>query len=205
MTKHTIGNELLGVLVFVGAVWCVFLIGLVLPVNINAFGVTPRTATGILGIPLMPFLHQDLQHLTSNTVPLTILLMLLAGSKANSWSIVAFIVLIGGALLWLFGRSATHIGASGLVFGLMAFLLTSGFFERRIGPLIISVIVGFLYGGTLFSGVLPDLGSHVSWEGHLGGAIAGGLGAWLMTRGPARLSSDAREFSESDETLDLPS
>lgn len=199
MTKHTIGNELLGVLVFVGVLWCVFLVGLLLPANINALGVTPRTLTGLVGIPLMPFLHEDFKHLASNTVPLIVLLMLLAGSKANSWSIVAFIVFAGGAMLWLLGRSATHIGASGLVFGLMAFLLASGILERRIVPLMISVLVGFLYGGTLLSGILPDLGSHVSWEGHLFGAIAGVLGAWLMTR-----QDDSAENSDTSEKPFLP-
>ena len=134
------------------------------------------------GVPLMPFLHADLKHLLSNTVPLTILLLLLAGSKANSWTIVAFIVFMSGAMLWLFGRPATHVGASGLIFGLIAFLLASGILERRIVPLVISIVVGFLYGGTLLSGIVPDLGSHISWEGHLFGAIAGGLAAGLMTK-----------------------
>jgi len=182
MVKHSVRKELRGVLVFVGIVWCVFVVGLVLPLSINSCGVTPRSISGLVGVPLMPFLHADLKHLLSNTVPLTILLLLLAGSKANSWTIVAFIVFMSGAMLWLFGRPATHVGASGLIFGLIAFLLASGILERRIVPLVISIVVGFLYGGTLLSGIVPDLGSHISWEGHLFGAIAGGLAAGLMTR-----------------------
>jgi membrane associated rhomboid family serine protease len=182
MVKHSVRKELRGVLVFVGIVWCVFVVGLVLPFSINSCGVTPRSIIGLVGVPLMPFLHADLKHLLSNTVPLTILLLLLAGSKANSWTIVAFIVFMSGAMLWLFGRPATHVGASGLIFGLIAFLLASGILERRIVPLVISIVVGFLYGGTLLSGIVPDLGSHISWEGHLFGAIAGGLAAGLMTR-----------------------
>jgi membrane associated rhomboid family serine protease len=182
MVKHSVRKELRGVLVFVGIVWCVFVVGLVLPFSINSCGVTPRSIIGLVGVPLMPFLHADLKHLLSNTVPLTILLLLLAGSKANSWTIVAFIVFMSGAMLWLFGRPATHVGASGLIFGLIAFLLASGILERRIVPLAISIVVGFLYGGTLLSGIVPDLGSHISWEGHLFGAIAGGLAAGLMTR-----------------------
>jgi membrane associated rhomboid family serine protease len=182
MVKHSVRKELRGVLVFVGIVWCVFVVGLVLPFSINSCGVTPRSIIGLVGVPLMPFLHADLKHLLSNTVPLTILLLLLAGSKANSWTIVAFIVFMSGAMLWLFGRPATHVGASGLIFGLIAFLLASGILERRIVPWVISIVVGFLYGGTLLSGIVPDLGSHISWEGHLFGAIAGGLAAGLMTR-----------------------
>ena len=182
MVKHSVREELLGVVGFVAIVWCVFLVGLVLPMSLNDFGVTPRSLTGLVGVPLMPFLHADFNHLLSNTVPLTILLLLLAGSKANSWSIVAFIVLMGGAMLWFFGRPATHVGASGLIFGLIAFLIASGFLEWRIVPLVVSVVVGFLYGSTLLSGIVPDLGSHISWEGHLFGAIAGGLIAVILTR-----------------------
>ncbi len=177
MVTHTVREELRGVLVFVGVVWCVFVVGLVLPFSINALGVTPRSLFGLVGIPLMPFLHADLNHLLSNTIPLTVLLLLLAGSKANSWSIVAFIILLSGSMLWLFGRPATHVGASGLIFGLIAFLLVSGILERRIVPLLIAIVVGFLYGGTLLTGIIPDLGSHISWEGHL---FVPWLEVWLL-------------------------
>lgn len=182
MVKHSVRQELRGVLVFVGFVWFVFVLGLVLPFSINSFGVTPRSLIGLIGIPLMPFLHADLMHLLSNSVPLTTLLLLLAGSKANSWAIVIQIVLLGGGLLWLFGRPATHVGASGLIYGLIAFLFVSGFLERRAVSLVIAILVGFLYGGTLLAGIVPDLGSHISWEGHLFGAVAGGLAARLLIK-----------------------
>jgi membrane associated rhomboid family serine protease len=182
MVQHTVREELRGVLVFVGLVWCVFVVGLVLPLDINSLGVTPRSLIGLVGIPLMPFLHASWGHLLSNTVPLTVLLLLLAGSRAKSAAIAVYLVLFGGSLLWLFGRPATHVGASGLVYGLIAFLLVSGLLERRLVPLVISVVVGFLYGGTLLSGILPDLGSHISWEGHLLGAMAGGVVAGMLTR-----------------------
>jgi len=185
MAKQTVGEELKGVLVFVGFVWCVFLIGLVLPVPIQSFGITPRTFRGLVGIPAAPFLHANLGHLISNTVPLTVLLLLLAGSKAQSWAIVAYIVLLSGVLLWLFGRPATHIGASSLIYGLVAYLIVSGICERRIVPMIISLFVGVVYGGSLASGVLPTSESHISWEGHLFGAIAGGLIAYSLTRPPS--------------------
>lgn len=180
--KHAIQQELHGVIAFVAVIWGTFFLGCVLPIDINSFGLTPRTLVGLAGIPATPFLHANLQHLLSNTVPLFVLLTLLAGSNARSWEIVIDVVLLGGLLLWIFGRNATHVGASGLIFGLMAFLIVSGFREKRIVPLIVSVIVGFLYGGTLLSGVLPRFGSHVSWDGHLSGAIAGSIVAYLLTR-----------------------
>lgn len=182
MVKHSVGEELRGVIAFVGVVWFVFVAGLVLPFDINSFGVTPRSLIGLVGVPLMPLLHADFKHLLSNTVPLAVLLVLLAGSNARSWAIVIYIVMMGGALLWLFGRPATHVGASGLIYGLIAFLLVSGFLERRPVPLVIAIVVGFLYGGTLLSGIIPALGSRISWEGHLFGAVAGGVAAASLTR-----------------------
>jgi membrane associated rhomboid family serine protease len=180
--QHTIQYELKGVVAFVAAIWAVFLLDWVLPIDLNAFGLTPRTLPGLVGIPAMPFLHANLEHIVSNTLPLFILLILLAGSRANSWAVVIAVVALGGALLWLFGRPATHIGASGLIFGLTAFLLVSGFFEGRIMPLLIALLVAFLYGGSLLAGIIPRLHSRISWDGHLFGAIAGAVLAYLLTR-----------------------
>lgn len=177
--KHSIRDELHGVAAFVGAVWAVYLLDCVLPIQLVSWGIAPRTLWGLVGIPLAPFLHADLAHLIGNTVPLAILLMLLAGSRTRSWETVAEIVLAGGGLLWLCGRSADHVGASGLIYGLIAFLIVAGFREKRLVPLLVAVLVGFLYGWTLLWGVLPSVGSHVSWDGHLCSAIAG---AWLGYR-----------------------
>lgn len=162
--------------------WGVFLLEFVMPVDLTSFGVIPRTSTGLVGIPAMPFLHANLQHIVSNTIPVFVLLILLAGSQARSWQVVAGIVLLGGALLWLFGRPAIHIGASGLIFGLIAFLIVSGLLERRVVAIFIAVIVTFLYGASLVTGIVPQVGSHISWDGHLCGAVAGGIVAYLLTK-----------------------
>ncbi len=180
--QHTIQQELKGVIAFIAIIWMVFLLEGVVPFNLISFGVTPRTLTGLVGIPAMPFLHANWQHITSNTLPLFFLLILLAGSQTRSWEVVAEIVLLGGLLLWLCGRHATHIGASGLVFGLIAFLIVSGWLERRFVPLSISVVVTFLYGGSLLSGVMPRIGTHISWDGHFCSAVAGGTIAYLLTK-----------------------
>ena len=185
---RTIREEIYAVLLFVGAIWAVFLVSRVWP-GINAWGVLPWTMRGLVGIVTMPFLHADLGHILGNTVPLIVLLILLAGSRAQSWEIVLCVILLGGALLWLLGRNGpddniVHIGASGLVFGLIAFLIVSGLLEGRLIPLLIALLVGFLYGGTLFWGMIPmSAGPSVSWDGHLFGAIAGGLVAWALTSG----------------------
>jgi membrane associated rhomboid family serine protease len=180
--SHTIRQEIHGVVLFVGAVWAVFLVSLVVP-GLDRYGVVPRTCVGLVGIPAMPFLHASFHHLISNTIPLFVLLLLLAGSRARSWEVVVSVVLLGGLLLWIFGRPATHIGASGLISGLTAFLIISGLLEGRIVPLLIALLVGFLYGGSLVLGALPRLGSQVSWDSHLCGALAGGIVAYALTRG----------------------
>jgi membrane associated rhomboid family serine protease len=135
-----------------------------------------------VGIPAMPFLHANLQHILSNTVPLFVLLVLLAGSRAESWEVVVLIVFLGGFLLWLCGREAVHIGASGLIAGLGAFLIVSGFLERRFVPLVIALVVGFFYGGALLSGIIPRFGAQVSWDGHLCGMAAGVITAVILVR-----------------------
>jgi membrane associated rhomboid family serine protease len=181
MARHTIREELYGVLAFVGFIWCVFIVGHILPFQLQSYGITPRTFRGLVGIPAAPLLHANLEHLASNTIPLAVLLLLLAGSRARSWTVVVSIVLLAGALLWLFGRPAIHIGASSLIYGLIAYLIVSGIRELRIVPIIVSVVVGLLYGGTLAAGILPSPASHVSWEGHLFGAIAGAAVAYGQT------------------------
>ena len=144
----------------------------------------------------MPFLHANLHHLVGNTVPLIVLLILLAGSRAESWEVVLMISCLGGLLLWVFGRPAVHIGASGLISGLAAFLILSGLLEQRIIPLLIALVVVFLYGSSLILGVLPRIASQISWDGHLCGAIAGGLVAYALTRGSR--PKDSLGISETD-------
>lgn len=176
---HRVWRELRGILLFVGAVWIVFLVDRLLP--LEQLGLVPRTLRGLPGIVASPFLHADLAHIVSNSVPLLVLLVLLAGSRSDSRLVVISVIVLGGGLLWVFGRAAVHIGASGLVFGLTAFLLASGVLERRWPALMAALIVGLLYGGTLVTGILP-FQRGVSWDGHLFGAVAGVTTAWWLAR-----------------------
>ena len=125
---HTIRHDLYKVGLFILAIWIVFVLDRFLA--LEALGLKPRDLRGVPGIIAMPFLHVDLKHLLGNSVPLAVTLMLLAGSRANSSAIVILIVILSGAGLWLFGRNANHIGASGLVFGLITFHIFAGIFER---------------------------------------------------------------------------
>lgn len=175
-------KELNGILIFVGIIWVVFLIDLVLPISFTEFGVIPRTIPGLRGIIMMPFLHSSFSHLMNNTVPLVVLLILLFSSHRTPLRVITCLTLMSGLLLWTLGRNAVHVGASGFIYALMAFLIVAGLLERRVVSIAISVLVGFLYGGTLLWGVIPMTDHQVSWDGHLLGAVAGVLFAWLTVK-----------------------
>ncbi|MEZ6125936.1 MAG: rhomboid family intramembrane serine protease [Planctomycetaceae bacterium] len=182
--KHRVTEELHVVLAFVGLIWVVFLIDAAIPFQLNQFGLAPRRTSGLIGIVAMPFLHGSFSHLLGNTVPLVVLLTLMAGSRADTLRVVPVIILVNGILLWMFGRgNAVHVGASGLIYGLIAFLMVAGFREGRLMALAVAILVGFLYGTTLISGILPIVNdAQVSWDGHLFGAIAGGIVAMGAVR-----------------------
>jgi len=167
-------------LVLIGAIWAAFLVDLLVPLR-GLLALVPRTAGGARGIVGMPFAHLNFQHLIANTVPLLVLSALLV-AVGRGWRSVVLIALLNGALLWTFGRPAAHIGASGLVYGLAGLLLVLGAVERKLLPILASVLVAVLYGGALWSGVLPTQ-EGVSWDGHLTGAIAGGIVAVKTPRG----------------------
>jgi membrane associated rhomboid family serine protease len=156
----------------------------------NVFGIYPRRLESLPGILLWPFLHGHLHHLLMNTMPFLILGSLVA--LRGPWVFVktsVLILLLSGTCVWLFGRSAFHIGASGLVFGYFGFLVAVGLYERRIVSLAIASVTLFYYGGMIF-GVLP-VNSFVSWEGHLFGLVAGIVAArtFAARRGPAEESA----------------
>jgi len=153
---------------------------------LNAFGIYPREISTLPGIVLWPFLHGSFQHLGMNTTPLLFMGFFVA--LRGSWiftKTTLLILIIGGIGVWCFGRSAYHIGASGLVFGYFGFLVTIGIYERSISSLAIASITLFYYGG-LILGILPT-SSFVSWEGHLFGLVAGILSARLMALRPSKL------------------
>lgn len=176
---HSIKRDLAGVVIFIASIWVVFALDTFLP--LEKLGLVPRTVHGLTGIVAMPFLHGDLKHLIGNTIPLAVTMLLLAGSRANSGVIVILITLLCGSGLWLFGRTALHIGASGVVFGLITFHVFAGIFEKRLQSVVISIGVGLLYASTLLKGVVP-FQRGVSWEGHLIGAISGALVALMVSR-----------------------
>ena len=160
--------------------WIVGMVNILFDYRLSEYGVVPRTVDGLIGIPLMPFLHGSFDHLLVNTLPAVILggLVAIQGSKKFLTATV-FITLVGGGALWVVGRSAVHVGASGLIFGYFGYLIARAWYTRSLGAVLIAVVVAVVYGGILL-GVLPFFQEGVSWEGHLTGLIAGALAARVM-------------------------
>lgn len=149
---------------------------------IDSFGIRPRETVGLIGIVTMPLLHASFAHVFGNVVALMIFGAMIAFKQERDLYLSTLVTtLVGGAGVWLLARSGTnHIGASGVVFGLFGYLLSSGIFERKIGSILLSIFVFLAWGYMLF-GVLPgQLG--ISWEGHLFGFLAGILSAWIAAR-----------------------
>lgn len=167
------------VAMLVTVMWAVEIIDLIPGTNLDQWGIRPRQTAGLVGIVTAPFLHSGFPHLISNTIPFLVLGGLIAASgMARYFQVTAVVALITGLGTWLVGPARTdHIGASGLVFGYLTYLLARGIFERKLTYLFVGVVVLFLYGGVLW-GLLPRPG--VSWQGHLLGVVGGLAAARLL-------------------------
>lgn len=150
-----------------------------LQTTLDVYGIIPRTSIGLRGILFAPFLHGSFAHLIGNTVPFLVLGWLVMLRETSDFFWVTIIAgFVSGLGTWLFGSSGVHIGASGVIFGYLGYLLLRGFFERSALSVAISLGVGTLYGSLLW-GVFP-IQYGISWEGHLFGFIGGVLAAWLL-------------------------
>lgn len=169
-------------------------------------GIIPRTISGIPGILFSPFIHGNYEHLLSNTLPL---LVVGAGViyfyRAISANVIAMIWLFTGFWVWLAARPNTHIGASGIIYGLVCFLFFSGIMRRDVRLLAVSLLVTFLYGSMVW-GILP-VDQTISWESHLFGSVAGIFCAvYYRKLGPQRPKAqweidEERELAEGPATF----
>jgi membrane associated rhomboid family serine protease len=188
------------ILTFVALLYLVELIDQLAGHSLDANGIRPLETDGLWGIVFAPVLHANWQHLAANTVPLLVLgfLMALAGLSRFVWA-TAIVWILGGFGTWLIGNlgsscgTTDHIGASGLIFGWLAFLLVFGIFVRKFWDIVIGLVVLVVYGGVLL-GAMPVLHQcgGVSWQGHLCGAIAGVVAAYLLSA-PERKARAARK------------
>jgi len=153
------------------------------------FGLLPRDMSGIVGIFTSPFIHGSFQHLMSNSVPLFMLsLLILLFYKKVAYQSMLLIYVLTGAAVWTFARDVIHIGASGVVYGLVSFVFWTGLFRRNIKSIMLALIMLVLYGSYVF-GVLPNQ-EGISWESHLCGGLVGILVAYWMR--------DSRENDEEE-------
>lgn len=148
---------------------------------LNQFSIVPRSISSLPFIFTAPLLHASVQHFLSNIVTLCVFMFLaLQYGERKFVKLSLGLIIITGLLVWLFGRNAYHVGASGVIYGYFGFLVLAGFLSRHLGLMSISVMVAFFYGAMVW-GVLPSQ-PYISWESHLFGFMAGLCLAWLLRK-----------------------
>jgi membrane associated rhomboid family serine protease len=172
--------------------WLILITDMIIPTPFTAWGILPRSLEGLFpGMIAAPFLHAGVPHLVSNMVPLAVMGTIAAlRDWRGMWTALAFSLVVSGLGVWLFSPAWTvTVGASGIVFGLFGYLLARGVFTRRIGDILIGVLIVVVYG-TLIWGILPSH-PHISWQGHLFGFVGGVLAALATAKATRRAQDPA--------------
>lgn len=173
-----IGGGIHYAVLYVVAIWAVHIVNVVVYGGLlSNFGIHPLDPSALWGIFTAPLLHASWDHLISNTVPGAIFAFFIGMSGSRVfWQVTAFVVIIGGLGTWLIGGVGTnHIGASGMVYGWLVYLLVRGIFNKSFWQIIIGFLLGVAYSGLIW-GVLPGT-PGVSWQAHLCGSIGGFIAA----------------------------
>ena len=181
-TRPSLGSSVVFVGGWLALLWVLEVLDLVLIGALDGFGVSPRDVAELPQILTAPFLHFGFEHLMANSLPFLVLGVLarMAGRR-EFWVATLASILVSGVFAWLLSAPNTvTAGASGLIFGWLAFLLVRGLFNRNWKQILISAAVFGFFGGLLW-GVFPTL-PGISWQGHLGGAVGGVLAAWWLQR-----------------------
>ncbi len=182
--------------VFIGILWIIHIAKVVLSLPLNKFGVLPRETYGLKGILASPLIHSDYGHLISNSLPSFVLLtMIFIFYRKVALKSFALIYLLTGVAVWLFAHKAFHIGASGVVYGLVSFVFWSGIFRRNMKSIVLALVVTILYSG-YFVGIVPNQ-PGISWESHLFGAIVGIFVAYLF-RKQIEAEQEIDEYSQGE-------
>lgn len=178
--SRTLFDRLRPLLVFLVLIWAVQAFNWLISQGLNpVLGLSPRSITGLIGIPFMPFLHGSWGHLIANSAPLAVLggVGLLVAPQ-RFLTATAIIIVTSGIAVWVFARNGTVVGASGMIFGWFGYLVAAGILNRSASAILGAAIALVFYGGMIWS-VLPQR-PGVSWEAHLFGALAGAGTAWLL-------------------------
>jgi membrane associated rhomboid family serine protease len=163
--------------------WVIQIVNAANNYSLDRFGLRPRRLDGLWGVVTEPFLHANYGHLFSNTIPLIGIGWVLLLSGIRTWLTVSGLVLVvGGLATWLVAPSGLIVGASGLVFGWLGYLIARAYFSRKLRWIFVAVVV-LVFFGTLLNGLLPSFNSNVSWQAHVCGFAAGvAAGAVLHPR-----------------------
>jgi membrane associated rhomboid family serine protease len=173
--------------IFVFLMWLVKIIEVLFEIDLSRFGIFPLTVKGLPGILFSPLIHADFTHLFSNSLPLFFLsLALFYFYSEVAIKVFIWTYFLTGLLVWIGGRDAWHIGASGVVYGLASFLFFSGIIRRYFRLIALSLLIVFLYGSMVW-GLFPGVYKNVSWESHMLGFFSGVvLAVWYRNQGPQR-------------------
>lgn len=158
---------------FVLLLWVVFWCAVNFQLNLEEYGIYPRTFKGLIGIGLSPFIHGSVEHLYNNSIPLLVLIASLRFFyRTQTFFVLGYGILLSGLLTWIIGRESYHIGASGLVYVLVSFIFFKGIRTKYYRLVALSLMVISVYGGLVWY-IFPNVADGISWEGHLAGLIAG--------------------------------
>ncbi len=159
--------------IFIFLMWLVKVTEVLFEADFSGFGIYPLKVRGLPGIAFSPFIHSDFRHLFNNSLPLFLLsLALFYFYSEIALKVFSLTFIITGALVWIGGREAWHIGASGMVYGLASFLFFSGIIRKYFRLVALSLLIVFLYGGMVW-GIFPGIYDNISWESHMLGFLSG--------------------------------
>jgi membrane associated rhomboid family serine protease len=189
-------------LILLFVMWLVMLVEVIFGISLARLGTHPLHADGIQGILLMPFIHGDFSHLLANSSSFIVLAVaLFYFYREISIKVLIWIWLLSGIWVWFGGRDSWHIGASGVIYGLSSFLFVSGMIRKNTQLAALAMVVAFLYGSMIW-GIFPDFfpKENISWEGHLGGFVAGIIMAFYYRNSGPKPKKYSWELEEEEET-----
>jgi membrane associated rhomboid family serine protease len=201
LEKKKLITALTPALLLLFIMWVVKVVELIFGISLSWLGTHPLHLDGLQGILLMPFVHGDLNHLMANTGSFLVLCTALFYFYRDiSLKVLVGIWLLSGIWVWFGGRESWHIGASGVIYGLAAFLFVSGAIRKNTQLAALAMVVAFLYGSIIW-GIFPDFfpKENISWEGHLGGLVSGIIMAFYFRQSGPQRKRYSWEFEEEDE------
>ena len=193
LTYHK--NVLWVPIVAIVAIWLIYWVEITFGYNFNTYGILPREIKGLRGVLFSPFIHSDASHLSSNSIPLFVLLAsLFYFYRKIAHKVLIYGILLSGLFCWIIARDSYHIGASGVIYLLFSFIFFSGIIRKHYRLIAMSLVVIFLYGGMIWF-IIPTE-DRISWEGHLSGFLIGLLFAFLYRK--KGIIKEQYQFSETE-------